>query len=78
MEGSDCNASSEKIVSRLKVASRSVPDIKLKIVDDLIQANKIVAFVGDGTNDAPALKASHVGIAMGSQGTSTAKEASDV
>ena len=74
----DMNASSETIVSNLKVAARSPPYFKEKIVDDLIEANKIVAFVGDGTNDAPALEKAHAGIVMMLSATDTAKKAGDV
>ena len=64
-------------VGKLKVIARSRPMDKKRLVEALKKAGAVVAVTGDGTNDAPALKAAHVGLSMG-DGTSVAKEASDV
>ena len=63
----------ETVASKLKIASRCNPEAKSRIVHDLAYTNKTVAYVGDGTNDAPALKEAHVGIVMGHSGTDSAK-----
>lgn len=65
------------IVSDLKIIARSRPMDKKRLVEALQHTGEIVAVTGDGTNDAPALKAAHVGLSMG-DGTSVAKEASDI
>lgn len=67
-----------QIVPRLQVLARSKPEDKQILVRVLQDLGEIVAVTGDGTNDAAALKASHVGFSMGIQGTDVAKEASDI
>ncbi|MDE5912738.1 MAG: calcium-translocating P-type ATPase, PMCA-type, partial [Muribaculaceae bacterium] len=64
-------------VGRLKVIARARPMDKKRLVEALQHNGEVVAVTGDGTNDAPALKAAHVGLSMG-DGTSVAKEASDI
>lgn len=64
-------------VSDLKIIARARPMDKKRLVEALQSRDEVVAVTGDGTNDAPALKAAHVGLSMG-DGTSVAKEASDI
>ena len=64
-------------VMDLKVIARARPMDKKRLVEALQTVGQVVAVTGDGTNDAPALKAAHVGLSMG-DGTSVAKEASDI
>ncbi|MCQ2218117.1 MAG: cation-translocating P-type ATPase [Paludibacteraceae bacterium] len=72
--------SDEEVMDRvldLKIIARARPMDKKRLVESLQKKNQVVAVTGDGTNDAPALKAAHVGLSMG-DGTSVAKEASDI
>ena len=64
-------------VGDLKIIARARPMDKRRLVEALQRGGEVVAVTGDGTNDAPALKAAHVGLSMG-DGTSVAKEASDI
>ena len=64
-------------VLELKIIARARPMDKKRLVEALQAKNQVVAVTGDGTNDAPALHAAHVGLSMG-DGTSVAKEASDI
>jgi P-type Ca2+ transporter type 2C len=65
-------------VMNTQIFSRMFPEAKLKIINALKAQNQIVAMTGDGVNDGPALKAAHIGIAMGKKGTEIAKEAASL
>ncbi|KAF5595291.1 calcium-translocating P-type ATPase PMCA-type [Fusarium subglutinans] len=82
MEGPDFRKLSEeeldKIIPRLQVLARSSPDDKRVLVTRLKVLGETVAVTGDGTNDAPALKAADIGFSMGISGTEVAKEASEI
>ena len=68
----------DKILPRLQVLARSSPEDKKILVNRLKAIGEIVAVTGDGTNDAPALKAANIGFSMGISGTEVAKEASAI
>ena len=65
-------------VADTNIFTRMFPDAKLKIINALKANNEIVAMTGDGVNDGPALKAAHIGIAMGKKGTEIAKKAASI
>lgn len=81
MTGSDFASLSDtevdSLISNIKIISRARPMDKKRLVVALQRKGQVVAVTGDGTNDAPALRAAHVGLSMG-DGTSVAKEASDI
>ncbi|ATP55564.1 haloacid dehalogenase [Pedobacter ginsengisoli] len=68
----------QRTVMQMNIFSRMFPDAKLKIINALKSNNEIVAMTGDGVNDGPALKAAHIGIAMGKRGTEIARQAASL
>lgn len=65
-------------IRNVNLFARMVPEQKLRLVQALKANGEIVAMTGDGVNDAPALKAAHIGVAMGSRGTDVAREAGSI
>ncbi|HWQ18777.1 MAG TPA: HAD-IC family P-type ATPase [Methanotrichaceae archaeon] len=83
--GSDLKAAAESgkeavdaLTSRGRVFARVEPQQKVLITESLVRQGRIVAVTGDGANDAPALHAAHVGVAMGKGGTDVARESADL
>ena len=65
-------------IKRSSIFARMFPEAKLRVVEALKSSNEIVTMIGDGVNDGPAIKAAHIGIAMGKGGTEVAQQAADL
>ncbi len=82
LTGGDLEAMDEAELARAlrstRVFARIMPEQKLRLVTAFVASGAVVAMTGDGVNDAPALKAAHIGIAMGARGTDVAREAADL
>lgn len=63
---------------RINIFTRMFPEAKLRVIEALKASGETVAMTGDGVNDGPAIKAAHIGIAMGARGTEMAKQAADL
>ncbi|MEI6149252.1 MAG: cation-translocating P-type ATPase [bacterium] len=82
MTGPELDRMSDEDLARrireVQVFARVIPEQKLRIVMALKANNEVVAMTGDGVNDAPALKAAHIGVAMGGRGTDVARESASL
>ena len=82
MTGQEVMQLDEEILRRkvedTNIYARMYPESKLRLINALKQNREIVAMTGDGVNDAPALKAAHIGIAMGRKGSAVAKKAASL
>ena len=65
-------------IKYVNIFARMVPEQKLRLVKAFKKNDEVVAMTGDGVNDAPALKAAHIGIAMGKRGTDVARESASI
>jgi len=66
------------LARRASIFARVQPEQKYQIIDALVRAGEIVAMIGDGINDAPALRRAHIGVSMGRRGTEVARAAADL
>ena len=67
-----------KVVEQKVLFTRMFPEAKLRVINALKKNNEVVVMLGDGVNDGPALKAAHIGVAMGEKGTEIAKAAAAI
>lgn len=72
------NEALQQKVKQVNIFARMFPEAKLKVIDALKETGEVVAMTGDGVNDGPALKAAHIGIAMGRRGSEVAKSAASL
>ncbi|MGY8913808.1 MAG: cation-translocating P-type ATPase [Flavobacteriales bacterium] len=68
----------QECVKDTQIFTRMFPDAKMRIINALKANNEVVVMTGDGVNDGPALKAAHIGVAMGKKGTEIAKQAASL
>ncbi|MEJ1223432.1 cation-translocating P-type ATPase [Sediminicola sp. 1XM1-17] len=68
----------QECVRKTQIFTRMFPDAKMRIINALKANNEVVVMTGDGVNDGPALKAAHIGVAMGKKGTEIAKQAASL
>ncbi len=82
LTGSELAAMSDAALNErarmVRVFARIMPEQKLRLVNAFKNAGEVVAMTGDGVNDAPSLRAAHIGIAMGGRGTDVAREAASI
>jgi Ca2+-transporting ATPase len=71
-------AALREAVKKVDIYARMFPEAKLKVIDALKENGEVVAMTGDGVNDGPALKAAHIGIAMGQRGSEVARSAASL
>jgi Ca2+-transporting ATPase len=71
-------AALKEAVKKVNIYARMFPEAKLKVIDALKENGEVVAMTGDGVNDGPALKAAHIGIAMGQRGSEVARSAASL
>lgn len=72
------NMDLQTLVKKTSIFTRMFPEAKLAVVNALKKEGEVVAMLGDGVNDAPALKSAHIGVAMGTKGTEIAKAAASL
>ncbi|MET6990170.1 cation-translocating P-type ATPase [Sediminicola arcticus] len=68
----------QECVKETQIFTRMFPDAKMRIINALKANNEVVVMTGDGVNDGPALKAAHIGVAMGNKGSEIAKQAASL